>query len=228
VDSLIALRNKIGSIRGDQERNPLIGCTVLTQPFYLADQDFFPAPSDWSTNIVTGKRYDTQIGEGARLFEQAQNAIMLSGRPDPTRTFQVREPVARYGSAQLMRPRLGQGGFRISVMDEYERRCAMSGERTLPVLEAAHIQPYAENGPHEICNGLFLRSDLHTLFDRGYLTITNDLKIEVSRRIREEFSNGRDYYALHGRELRVLPRNTENRPAKDFMEWHQNHCFLGA
>ena len=127
-----------------------------------------------------------------------------------------------------MRPRLGQGGFRVVVLDEYERRCSITGERTLPVLEAAHIQPYSEEGPHDVTNGILLRSDLHTLFDKGYLTVTNDLKVEVSRRIREEFSNGREYYALQGRELKVLPSDRSHRPEARFLEWHQNNCFLGA
>ena len=37
------------------------------------------------------------------------------------------------------------------------------------------------------------RSDLETLFDRGYVTITPDYRLEVSRRIRDEFEDGRDY-----------------------------------
>jgi putative restriction endonuclease len=93
-------------------------------------------------------------------------------------------------------------------------------------LEAAHIQPYSEMGPHDLSNGLLLRSDWHTLFDNGYVTVTNDLKIEVSRRIKEEFSNGRDYYAYHGSSLKVLPKEISQRPAKEFLEWHQTKRYL--
>jgi putative restriction endonuclease len=42
-------------------------------------------------------------------------------------------------------------------------------------------------------NRLLLRSDLHTLFDRGYLTVTPEARLEASNRIRKEFENGRDY-----------------------------------
>ncbi|PSO48774.1 MAG: hypothetical protein BRC33_08750 [Cyanobacteria bacterium SW_9_44_58] len=48
----------------------------------------------------------------------------------------------------------------------------MTGERTLPALDAAHIKPYAQSGSHTISNGLLLRADLHRLFDRFYITIT--------------------------------------------------------
>ena len=54
---------------------------------------------------------------------------------------------------------------------------------------------------HEARNGLLLRRDIHSLFDAGYVTVTPDLRFEVSRRIREEFENGRHYYALHGHKI---------------------------
>ena len=226
VASLSEFRAKISSIRGDLELNPIIGCTVLTQPFYLEDFAFFAPPSDWAPNIVMGKSYDATVGEGLRIYEQAKQAIFAASSAILNAGNVVSEEAPRYGDETLMRPRLGQGGFRVLVMDEYGRRCAITGERTLPVLEAAHIQPYSEEGPHEVANGLFLRSDLHTLFDKGYMTVTNDLRVEVSRRIRDEFSNGRDYYALHGHTLKVMPANRTLQPSIKFLEWHQNHRFL--
>jgi putative restriction endonuclease len=54
----------------------------------------------------------------------------------------------------------------------------VTGERTLPVLEAAHIRPYADGGRHEVANGILLPSDLRTLFDQGYVTITPDYRLE--------------------------------------------------
>jgi putative restriction endonuclease len=93
-------------------------------------------------------------------------------------------------------PRLGQGAFRVLVTDAYGRRCAISNERTPPFLEAAHIRPYSENGPHQLSNGLLMRSDLHRLFDLRYITVDPDRRCTViSNRIREEFENGRDYAA---------------------------------
>ena len=228
VESFAEFQAKISSIRGDQERNPTIGCTVLTQPFYLEDDCFIDPPSDWASNIVMGKTYDVSFGEGLHLYEQARLAILSD-----TSTFASGESVdivegPRYGEGRLIRPRLGQGGFRVSVLNEYQRRCAITGERTVPVLEAAHIRPYSELGPHSVSNGLLLRSDLHTLFDKGYMTVTNDLRVEVSGKIREEFSNGREYYALHGKELKVLPLDNSYRPAIEYLEWHQNNCVLAS
>ncbi len=221
--SFDTFRQKIASLRGDGERNPKIGCTVLTDPFYLSDTESWSPPFDMAKNIMTGKSYDISHGEGARLFEQAKHA-MYSKRGVDESAFE--EVAPRYGAEQIIKPRLGQGGFRVVVLEGYERKCSITGEKTLPVLDAAHIQPYSEMGPHDLSNGLLLRSDWHTLFDNGYVTVTNDLKIEVSRRLKEEFSNGRDYYTYHGSSLKVLPKEISERPAKEFLEWHQTKRFL--
>ena len=136
------------------------------------------------------------------------------------------EPAARFGEPTLVHPRLGQGSFRVLATDAYERRCAVTLERTLPALEAAHIQPYSEGGEHRLDKGILLRRDLHALFDRGYVTVSRDLKLIVSGRIKQDFENGRDYYAMQGRELRV-PITSALRPAQDFLAWHNQERYLG-
>jgi putative restriction endonuclease len=96
----------------------------------------------------------------------------------------------------------------------------------LPVLEAAHIRPYSKGGPHEIENGFLLRSDLHALFDDGYITVTTERRLEVSRRIQEEFENGKEYYALHGRELRAPGKGFVG-PSELNLRWHNEAVFKG-
>jgi HNH endonuclease len=104
----------------------------------------------------------------------------------------------RYGDSRLVQPRLGQATFRIAVLDAYGRACAVTGEHSLPALEASHIRSYAQDGPHEIRNGLLLRADLHRLFDTGYVTVTPDLRLDVSGHLRKDYNNGRSYYPLQG------------------------------
>jgi len=100
------------------------------------------------------------------------------------------------------------------------------GEKTLPVLQAAHIRPFSQEGPHAVCNGLLMRSDLHILFDGGYLTVTPDLSVRVSPAIRKEFENGRDYYALDGRPLIRVPSSPSERPSSEFLERHARNVFV--
>jgi putative restriction endonuclease len=195
-----------------------IGCMILSRPFFLPRPKWVQPPEDWAPNIVQGKTYEDTEPIGGRVWREVQaGAVTLA---------QSAIAEDRYGPPVLVAPRLGQGEFRIAVTDAYERRCAITAERTLPALDAAHIVPYAQHGEHRLDNGLLLRKDLHALFDAGYLGIGSDMQLVVSRRIREEYENGRDYYALAGRRLR-LPADPLARPNPAFLEWHASERFLG-
>lgn len=135
---------------------------------------------------------------------------------------------ARYGTPQIIMPRLGQGAFRVLIADAYHRRCAITGEKTLPVLEAAHIKPYSEQGPHKISNGLLLRQDVHTLFDKGYITVDKKHNIVVSKKLKEDYGNGKEYYAYNGKKLLVLPSRFDEMPGEEYLEWHNNNIYVDA
>ncbi len=195
-----------GMIRGlspDAGRNPEIGCTVLAQPFFWPREMWIPEPAGFASNIVRGRYYDPSKPDGLSVWHSVQDRMSVA--PDGSRIVADPEALERYGTPILVRPRLGQGGFRVLVTDAYQRRCALTGESTLPVLEAAHIVPYADQGPHETQNGLLLRSDFHKLFDLGMVTVTPDYRVHVSSRIKEEWFNGKAYYRLHGQELANMP-----------------------
>jgi putative restriction endonuclease len=136
-----------------------IGCILLTQPFFFQRQDWIPVPPDFSLNIVQGKGYDLTIGHGLRLWPQVKERLeaLRIGAGEP---MMVAEAEARYGEPVLVLPRLGQGSFGVLVTDVYERRCAITREKSLPALEAAHIKPFSEQVPHRVDNDLLLRSDM--------------------------------------------------------------------
>jgi putative restriction endonuclease len=125
-----------------------------------------------------------------------------------------------------VKQRLGQGTFRVLVTDIYERRCAVTREKALPALEAAHVQPISEGGLHRVDNGLLLRSDVHRLFDAGYITVTPDYQIRVSRRLRDDFDNGEQYFRLNGNSIWV-PNSHADRPTRELLEWHADTKYLG-
>ena len=210
--------------------NPTIGCIVLTNPIFFKREDWIEVPSDWSKNIVQGKGYDTNNSIGQELWIKIETLLQRYLKPMQAVDYQsqlIQDPEVMYGTSILKRVRLGQGAFRVLVTDAYTRKCSISGEKTLPVLEAAHIKPYALAGPHAISNGLLLRSDVHKLFDTGYLTVTSNLKVEVSKRIKEEFENGKEYYQFHGKELLFLPKQDRERPRAEFIQWHNENIYKG-
>lgn len=205
-------------LRLNSNNTGMIGYRILTQPVFFPREAWFEPPLDWHMNTVGGKRYSTDTSEGKRLWDD------LMSRTSIPVTKGFSEPRPMFGEPVLVRPRLGQGGFRVSVIQAYERRCVVTGEKTLPALEAAHIMSVRDKGTHETSNGLLLRRDLHALFDQHYLTITPDKNLVVSKRIREEFENGREYYALHGKRVRD-PLSIEDFPSVEALRRH-NDLFV--
>jgi putative restriction endonuclease len=223
ASSLLEMRRRIEKYRRvapHPHEDYQIGCVILEQPFFLDERDWIPTPMDFAPNIVQGRGYGMASGTGAYLWAAVQSRLATGSHP------QVRELPPTRGEPVLVRPRLGQGSFRVVVTDVYERRCAITGEKVLPVLEAAHIKPISEGGQHETANGLLLRSDLHRLFDRGYVTVTPDHRCRVSRKLKADFHNGEEYMQLAGSEL-WLPRAAEDRPNREFLEWHADTVFIG-
>lgn len=198
-----------------------IGCRILEQPFFWPRDLWLPIADRWAPSIVVGKAFDTDERDGRYLWDAVRERLAAARLAPPNPLLEV----ARYGDPRLVRPRLGQGTFRVAVTDSYSRRCAVTGERTLPVLDAAHIKAYGAGGDHEVSNGILLRSDIHKLFDRGYVTVDAEHRFVVSPRLREDFQNGRHYYALAGQEL-GLPKRSDHLPDADALRWHREERFL--
>ncbi|MFH1736676.1 MAG: HNH endonuclease, partial [Actinomycetota bacterium] len=186
------LRQRIWSIRGDRHFDPEIGSTVLVSPFFWDSNDWIPVPTNWNRSIMRGKTYSTDEPIGKDLWTKVHERLESTFWFNEEIKEAIEEP-ARYGKEFLTKVRLGQGSFRVMVTEAYAKRCSVTGERTLPVLQAAHIKPFSMDGPHNVKNGILLRSDLHILFDGGYITVTPNRQVIVSRSIKEEFKNGRDY-----------------------------------
>ena len=231
-DTFNEFKQKILSYRTDKtDVNPQIGCIVLTNPIFFKREDWIETPENWSKSIVQGKGYSTEDEIGRKIWGQVevllQKYLLPADQPADNEFMLLREPSDGYKTSVLSKVRIGQGAFRVLITDAYQRRCSITGEKTLPVLESAHIQSYAQLGPHSVSNGILLRSDIHKLFDSGYLTITTDLKVEVSKRIKEEFLNGKEYYQYHGKDLVTIPLKEIDRPNTQYIEWHNSKVFVG-
>ena len=228
VGSLDELRRRLARFRKEPVRHGddyTIGNIVLEHAFFLQREAWIRVPADFSLNIVSGKTYDLDKGYGLELSTALSSVFAHGGIVSVQRNVAEGVVGRMFSEPALIRRRIGQGAFRLLVTDSYERRCAVSGEHTLPVLQAAHIRPVTIGGEHHVSNGLLLRSDIHTLFDRGYVTITPDYKFAVSRRLNADWSNGKAYYGLAGTRIQ-LPRDKSYWPAQQTLEWHADEVFL--
>jgi putative restriction endonuclease len=233
ADSLRDLQRRLASLtRSSSDTLHSIGCQIIANPVFLPSGEWLPDPPGWSPNIVRGKMYDTRTEDGAFIWSWmsehlgASRGTLVSEVIDAELAPNLTgAPLHKYGDERLMRPRLGQGAFRLMLTDLYKRRCAITAESTLPVLEAAHIVPYAELGTHNLRNGLLLRADFHKLFDTGLVGVTPQMTVKVSPRIREAWFNGKAYYRLDDQPLAVLPDDPASWPDPDLLDWHIHNVF---
>jgi len=85
------------------------------------------------------------------------------------------------------------------------------------VLEAAHVRPFSANGQDAVSNGLILRSDIHTLFDKALMTIE-----PVTWKILCADTLSDAYRQYHG-QTAILPSENALRPRKDALQERYGH-----
>ena len=224
MDRIIRLRRE-----GEEDAHAgdfQIGCIMISAPYFFKEDEWIEPPDNWAkTGIQQGKRYSLESGEGLRVLKDCLARTELRKghwNVDPI----AAEGSERYGNPIQVRPRKGQGAFRVAVRSAYDNACAVTHEHSDPVLEAAHIKPYHQGGDHRVDNGLLLRRDLHRLFDLGYVTVTPDYEFRVGNSLRDTYQNGRSYYSLD-KSVITVPANEVLRPSKAFLDWHKQEVFRG-
>ncbi len=233
VDGLAALRRSIGRIKKGAgiatDTGGQIGCCLIAEARFFPPEAWIRPPDDWKKPQQIGASYDLEQGEGQRVWQEClARAPTAFPRPELTTVpvVQTVQASRRYGNPVVYQPRLGQGIFRVQVLDAYGRACAVTHEHSLPVLEAAHIHPYSRGGEHMVSNGLTLRSDVHRLFDKGYVSVDASNRFIVSARLKADFENGKIYYNMQNNEL-ALPADPSRRPSPEALAWHRENIFLG-
>ncbi len=202
-----------------------IGCIAVAECVFFDAAEWVEVPDSFRPQNVSGSLIDLGSPEGRQLMGACLERALTRGDAGSWVHELVRRD--RRGEPYVIHPRLGQGSFRLAVMDAYGGACALTGEHSLPALEAGHIRPWSAGGRHELQNGLPLRRDVHRLFDLGYVSVRPDGRFLVSPRLRTEFANGETYYAFAGEHLRA-PVDARAKPAPELLEWHSETVYLSA
>jgi putative restriction endonuclease len=130
-----------------------------------------------------------------------------SGAEDPT--------IRRDYVTTTVRRRIHQRAFRERVLSAYQRKCALCRLKHAELLDAAHIIPDADpDGEPVVSNGMALCQLHHSAFDKFFIGITPEYRVEVRPDIMEETDGPtlkHAIQALHGTRISV-PRRLENRP----------------
>jgi putative restriction endonuclease len=231
VASLEQMRERIAHYRREPigpREDPEIGCVFIRDSTFFPDDLTFDPPPGFKLNIVQGKGYEMGDAGVAGYFGDLMQLVL--GRPLPAeidlgQPWHASGPV--FGEPRLAPYRMAQQAFKAVVLATYHGECAITGAKIRPTLQAAHIRPVTRDGENRIDNGLLLRSDVHTMFDQGYLAVAPDYRLLVSPRLRAEFGNGEAFYARAGTVI-ALPERRADRPSREFLEWHRDQVFKAS
>ena len=130
---------------------------------------------------------------------------------------------ATFLASRIVRDRV----FRRVVLRAYDERCAITGLKLIngggrAEVDAAHIRPVERKGPDIVSNGIALSGTAHWMFDRGLISLSDDLDILISRQANDP-DGIRSFINRTGRAL--PPVRAHDRPHPHFLRWHRENCF---
>lgn len=206
-----------------------IGCTVLRDARFWPASAWIPwgKAEGWAANIVQGRTERDSARASLLLSRIVRDAAWAEVEAERKDHFELLEVDERRHSVVESVAREGQGTFRARLLDAYGRRCAVTGEHTEPVLDAAHIQPYLGPRSNHVQNGLLLTKEFHALLDAGLVGVTPEYRVRVSPSIRKRWRNGHRYYPYDDRSLLVVPEDAALQPSREAFDWHMTHVFQG-
>ncbi|UWU88821.1 HNH endonuclease [Bradyrhizobium sp. CB1015] len=170
--------------------------------------------------------FELGFAEGVPLLPRVDADVRLSQLDEreqvPFMLEQQRDRVSLTVS-RVLRDRV----FRRIVLRAYDERCAITGLKLIngmgrAEVAAAHIRPVEANGPDIVSNGIALSGTAHWMFDRGLISLSDELEILISRQT-NDLEGVRSVINKSGRALE--PRRPSDRPHPHFLQWHRENCF---
>lgn len=131
---------------------------------------------------------------------------------------------------RMVMQRVNQSFFRSAVLAAYEGRCCLTGVALPELLVASHVVPWAMNEAARVNprNGLCLNAFHDRAFDRGLITLSDDLIVQVSPKIlraKHDDTTAKWLISYDGKSIRLPHRYS---PEIEFVRWHRENCFQAA
>jgi putative restriction endonuclease len=165
------------------------------------------------------------FAEGTPLLPRRDDDLQSSGFDEEQTPFKFDQERDRISLtvSRIVRDRV----FRRIVLRAYDERCAITGLKLIngsgrAEVAAAHIRPVEASGPDIVSNGIALSGTAHWMFDRGLISLADDLEILVSRQTNDP-EGIRSIINKSGRASE--PKRLSDRPHPHFLKWHREHFF---
>ncbi len=127
----------------------------------------------------------------------------------------------------IIKQRVNQNFFRSTILSSYNLKCCITGLSISEFLVASHIKPWKKDelnrlNPH---NGLCLNSIHDKAFDKGFITVTPDYKIKVSKYFNDfkKIKLFLIFFLKYENQSIILPDRFL--PSKEFLEYHYKNIF---
>ncbi len=98
---------------GRNKIDPIIGCIILSEPFFFPEEDWIDVSGFWPKNLTQGKTFNTEDEPGRNIWDRMSERITKENviQNEPNLDLTASAVKDRYGVPYLTRPRLGQGAF---------------------------------------------------------------------------------------------------------------------
>lgn len=216
VESKEILIEKLNNYKKRNSKNyvyqadPTMGSIILTECIFLEDENqryVYEYALEFAPSIV---KYKTFQMDPLPLHR-------LNSNSEPNNDEIISDEDARRRVVSSIVNRQGQSTFRQSLITAYNSKCAITGYDAIDALEAAHIMPYRGIHSNVVRNGLLLRSDIHTLFDLGKITISQEYTVILH----PDLINT-SYNELNGKKI-ALPANRMDWPSLQALREHSRN-----
>ncbi|MFL5239366.1 MAG: HNH endonuclease [Rhizomicrobium sp.] len=208
---------------------PFNGATGPVEQGVLNDQGRISGRAQSAVRSISTSDFKRIIELGfeekAPLLPRLDGDMPLSGFDEEQTPFKFDQKRDRISVtvSRILRDRV----FRRIVLRAYDERCAITGLKLIngrgrAEVAAAHIQPVEASGPDIVSNGIALSGTAHWMFDRGLISLADDLEILISR----QTNDPQGVLSIINKSGRALPpRRISDRPHPHFLKWHREHCF---
>ena len=177
------------------------------------------AVDDFDTIVSLG------LGRSNTILPRDVSDLPLQGFHEEQLAFRSEDTRERTSiiTSRIVRDRV----FRQVVLQAYGERCAVTGLKLIngggrAEAAAAHIKPVEKSGPDIVNNGIALSGTAHWMFDRGMISLTDNLEILISRHVNDIEA----VRALINKDRKALaPQRARDRPHPAFLKWHREYRF---
>jgi len=162
--------------------------------------------------------------DAGKISGRAQSAVRPISEGDFNRILDaglsdLDTPLPRidHEESDALRVEEGQTPFEYEVSRE---RQILSGSRAIrsPIFRKLVLN----KGPDSVQNGIALSGTVHWMFDRGLLSLADDMEIMVSRHVNDIDSVEK---LIHKSFRATPPNNERSAPHPAFLKWHRDNCF---